>query len=259
MAIDRSQQELALRTLSALDLTSLGEDDDVARIDALCVAARTAFGAPAALCVYPEWIATCRARLVDAGLRSVKVATVVNFPEGGNDAGRVHRETCRAVAAGAHEIDVVLPYRRLMAGDAKAASAVLRACREACGERARMKVILETGVLQSEDMIRRAAYLALDAGANFLKTSTGKVQVNATPMAATVLLEAIFERGGTCGFKAAGGIRTLRDAAVYFALAAERFGPQWATPERFRFGASSLLSNILEALGNAPSGVVANY
>ncbi|MDI1252385.1 deoxyribose-phosphate aldolase [Thermomonas sp.] len=239
---------LARRTLAALDLTSLGEDDDRARIEALCDTANTPHGAPAALCVYPEWIATCRQRLQDLGLPQVQVATVVNFPEGANDPGRVTRETRRALGAGAQEIDVVLPWRRLQAGDAAAARVVLDACREACGSHARMKVILETGVLQIEALIREAAEIALDAGADFLKTSTGKVAVNATPEAARILLQATHARGGQCGFKAAGGIRTLADAAGYFALADDILGPHWATPAHFRFGASSLLGDILAAL-----------
>ncbi|MFC7300397.1 deoxyribose-phosphate aldolase [Cognatiluteimonas weifangensis] len=241
-------QALALRTLAALDLTSLGEDDDMARIEALCAAARTPHGAPAALCVYPEWVATCRARLQDEGLAAVRVATVVNFPDGGADPARVQRETRRALAAGAHEIDVVLPWRRLQAGDAAAATAVLRACREACGTRARMKVILETGMLHEDALIDAAAGLALDAGADFLKTSTGKVAVNATPAAAQRLLQATQARGGRCGVKVAGGVRTLAQAATYFALADAILGPQWATPQRFRIGASSLLDDILAAL-----------
>lgn len=239
---------LALRTLAVLDLTSLGEDDDRARIEALCDAANTPHGVPAALCVYPEWIATCRRRLHDLGLQQVQVATVVNFPEGAADPGRVHRETRRALAAGAHEIDVVLPWRHLQAGDAAAARSVLQACREACGLQAPMKVILETGALQTEALTREAAGIALDAGADFLKTSTGKVAVNATPEAARILLQATQARGGQCGFKAAGGIRTLADAAGYFALADDIFGPDWATPARFRFGASSLLGEILAVL-----------
>lgn len=242
------RKPLALRTLAVLDLTSLGEDDDRARIEALCDAANTPHGAPAALCVYPEWIATCRQRLHDLGLQQVQVATVVNFPEGGNDPGRVHRETRRALAAGAHEIDVVLPWRRLQAGDSVAARTVLEACREACGPQVRMKVILETGALQIEALIREAAEIALDAGADFLKTSTGKVAVNATPEAARILLKATHARGGQCGFKAAGGIRTLADAAGYFALADDILGPHWATPTHFRFGASSLLGEILAVL-----------
>lgn len=246
--MDSSRQALALRTLAALDLTSLGEDDDLARIEALCAAARTPHGAPAALCVYPEWIATCRARLQDAGPAAVRVATVVNFPDGGDDPERVRRETRRALAAGADEIDVVLPWRRLQAGDAAAAAAVLRACREACGERASMKVILETGMLGEDALIREAADLALDAGADFLKTSTGKAAVNATPAAARLLLQATQARGGRCGVKVAGGVRTLAQAAAYFDLADAILGSQWATPQRFRFGASSLLDDILAAL-----------
>ena len=242
------RRALALRTLAALDLTSLGEGDDRARIEVLCEAANTPHGPPAALCVYPEWIATCRQRLHGLGLQQVAVATVVNFPEGGDDPDRVHRETRRALGAGAHEIDVVLPWRRLQAGDAAAARAVLEACREACGQLARMKVILETGELQTEVLIREAAETALDAGADFLKTSTGKVAVNATPEAARILLQATQARGGQCGFKAAGGIRTLEDAAGYFALADHILGPQWATPAHFRFGASSLLGEILAVL-----------
>lgn len=242
------RRALALRTLAALDLTSLGEDDDRARIEALCDAARTPHGAPAALCVYPEWIATCRQQLHRLGLQQVQVATVVNFPEGADDPGRVHRETRRALGAGADEIDVVLPWRRLQAGDAETARAVLDACREACGSHARMKVILETGAFQTKVLIREAADIALDAGADFLKTSTGKVTVNATPEAARILLQASHARGGQCGFKAAGGIRTLEDAAGYFALADDILGPQWATPAHFRFGASSLLGEILAVL-----------
>lgn len=242
------RRALAVRTLAALDLTSLGEDDDRARIDALCDAARTPYGTPAALCVYPEWIATCRERLHDLGLQQVAVATVVNFPEGADDPARVHRETHRAMAAGAHEIDVVLPWRRVQAGDAATAQEVLTACREACGSHARMKVILETGALQTEALIREAAEIALDAGADFLKTSTGKVAVNATKEAARILLQAAHSRGGKCGFKAAGGIRTLDDAAGYFALADDILGPSWATPGHFRFGASSLLGEILAVL-----------
>lgn len=242
------RKALALRTLSALDLTSLGEDDDHARIEALCDAANTPHGAPAALCVYPEWIATCRQRLHELGLPRVAVATVVNFPEGADDPNRVDRETRRALGAGAQEIDVVLPWHRLQVGDAASARAVLDACRAACGSHARMKAILETGALQTEALIHEAAGIALDAGADFLKTSTGKVAVNATRDAAQILLQAIHARGGQCGFKAAGGIRTLDDAAGYFALADDVLGPQWATPGHFRFGASSLLGEILAVL-----------
>lgn len=244
---------LARRALACLDLTSLGEDDDRARIEALCDAARTAPGAPAALCVYPEWIATVRRRLDRDGPAGVAVATVVNFPDGGADPARVARETRRAVAAGATEVDVVLPWRALLDGEPAMARAVIAACREACGARALMKVILESGELGDALAVREASLLALDEGADFLKTSTGKARRGATPEAAQVMLEAIARRGGGCGFKASGGIRTLDDAARYLALADDVLGPGWATPRRFRLGASALLAEIVRAIDGAPA------
>jgi deoxyribose-phosphate aldolase len=259
MTRTESHADLARRALAVLDLTSLGEDDDRARIEALCAAARNAPAPPAALCVYPEWIALCRTRLDDDGLAGVAVATVVNFPQGGGDPLRVQRETRRAVAAGAAEVDVVLPWRRLRAGAAVDARAVLAACREACGARARMKVILETGELREPAAIREAALLAIDEGADFIKTSTGKVAVNATPDAARIMLGAIAERGGGCGFKAAGGIRTLPDAAAYLALADDLLGPGWATPRRFRLGASALLAEIVRALDGPAAAATGAY
>jgi len=251
--MESSLQSLARRALAALDLTSLGEEDTLVHIESLCASAYTPFGAPAALCVYPEWVATCRAQLIDRNLLRVRVATVVNFPDGSDDSERVRRETCRALAAGADEIDVVFPYRSLIGGDAASAAAVLRACRECCGDSVRMKVILETGELRIASVIRTAAEIALDADADFLKTSTGKVPVNATPQAARVMLEAIRDRGADCGFKAAGGVRTLDDAATYFAIADELLGTAWATPDRFRFGASALLRDISRVLSGDAS------
>lgn len=244
---------LARRALACLDLTRLGEDDDRARIEALCDAARLAPGAPAALCVYPEWVATVRRRIDRDGPVGVAVATVVNFPDGGADAARVARETRRALAAGADEIEVVLPWRAFVAGDLRAARAVLAACREACGARAVMKVILETAELGDPRRIREASLLALDEGADFLKTSTGKAGGGATPDAATRMLGVIAARGGGCGFKAAGGIRTLDDAARYFALADDALGAAWATPRRFRIGASDLLAELVRVIDGAPA------
>lgn len=239
---------LARRLLACLDLTRLGEDDERARIEDLCESARTAPLAPAALCVYPEWVATVRRRLDRDGPAGVAVATVVNFPDGAADPTRVARETRRAIAAGASEIDVVLPWRALRDGDEAAARAVVAACREACGARALMKVILESGELGTALGVRAASLLSLDEGADFLKTSTGKARRGATPEAAQVMLEAIAARGGGCGFKASGGVRTLADAARYLELADATLGPGWATPRRFRIGASELLGELVRTL-----------
>jgi len=246
--IDPSQA--ARRALAALDLTSLGEDDTPGRIEALCASAAGPGGAPPAVCVYPEHIATARRALDARGLDGVAVATVVNFPDGAADPGRVERETRRAVAAGAQEIDVVLPWRTLLAGEPGEARRVVDACRAACSGRP-LKVILETGELADVDAIRAASDLALEAGADFIKTSTGKVATGATPEAARTMLEAIRARGGRAGFKASGGVRTLEDAATYLGLADEILGDGWADDAaHFRIGASSLLAEIRRVLGD---------
>ena len=245
---------LARRALAAMDLTSLGEDDTPAMARALCVAAGTPWGAPAALCVHPELVATVREALAAAGLERVAVATVANFPDGAADAGRAVREVRRALTAGADEVDVVFPYRALMAGDAAAGATLLQRCREVQGGRYVLKAILETGMLAEPALVRRAADIAIAAGVDFIKTSTGKVAVNATPAAAQAMLQAIHEHGGSCGFKAAGGIRALDDAAAYFALADRILGPEWAVPARFRLGASRLLDEVLATLAAAAVG-----
>ena len=240
-----SPRALAARLLSLLDLTSLGESDTPAQIEALCANALAAPVLPAALCVYPEHVAGVRRHLQGS---TIKLATVVNFPDGGGDPARVERETQRALAAGADEIDLVLPYRALLAGDVAVAGAVVRACRAVCGDGIVLKLIVESGELGTPERIRQACAIGLEAGVDFLKTSTGKVPVNASLAAAAVMLDAIAEAGGRCGFKAAGGIRTLADAATYLALAEARLGPQWVTPARFRIGASGLFGAITAAL-----------
>lgn len=239
----------ARRALAAMDLTSLNETDRAEDIRRLCASAQTAAGHVAAVCVYPEMVAVARSALgIDSAIR---VATVVNFPDGASDPARVARECTRALSAGADEIDVVMPYRAWQAGDRDETRAVLDAARRATGSRC-LKVILETGVLTSESVIGAASVLAIECGADFIKTSTGKVPVNATREAANWMLAAIQHSGMPCGFKAAGGIRTVTDAAGYFALADARFGATWATPKRFRLGASSLLADVLRVLGIAP-------
>ena len=249
------QRLLAARILPLLDLTSLGEDDTPERIQALCASAHTSAGLPAALCVYPEHITTARRALQGT---TARVATVVNFPDGGSDAGRAARETRRALAAGADEIDLVLPWRSLRDGEHGPAEAVVRACREVCGTRMTLKLILETGELGTPELIRAACAIGLAGEVDFLKTSTGKAAVNATPAAATLMLDAIAQDGGRCGFKAAGGIRTLADAAVYLDLAESRLGADWINSSHFRIGASALFAELTVALAepHGPGSVV---
>ena len=235
--------------LACLDLTSLNDADTEADVETLCARADGPHGAVAAVCVWPRFVALAR-RSLPAG---IAVAAVANFPDGSADVERAVRDTRAIADAGAQEVDVVLPFARLQAGDERAVAALLAAVRAACPGLA-LKVILETGVLGVSDggaLIARAARLALDAGADFLKTSTGKTPVSATPAAATVMLETIAAdpRGTQVGFKASGGIRTVADAAVYIALVERFLGAAALTPRRFRFGASGLLYAIEAVLG----------
>lgn len=250
MSVDaRTSRTLAARLLSLLDLTSLGENDTPAQIEALCRSATAASCLPAAVCVYPEHVTTARRCLHGS---SVKVATVVNFPDGGSDPGRVERETRRALGAGAQEIDLVLPYGALIGGDAARARTVVRTCRAVCTDGVQIKLILETGALGTPDLVHAACVIGLEEGVDFLKTSTGKVSVNATPEAAALILDAITAAGGRCGFKAAGGIRTLDDAVTYLELAEARLGEDWCDARHFRIGASALFGE-LSTIASAPA------
>ena len=253
MNSDSALAQSARTALACLDLTSLNDGDAEADIAALCNKARSPLGAPAAVCVWPRLAAFARSQLPG----SIGVAAVANFPHGNTDVKAAVRDTVAIVEAGAQEVDVVLPWRALQAGDARAGAAVLNAVRRACEGRV-LKVILESGNLQDEALIRQASLLALDAGADFLKTSTGKSGTGATPQAARVMLEAIRERSGSgkpvAGFKASGGVRKVADVAVYIALVQEILGVAAVGPKQLRIGASGLLDDIHAVLsGNAGS------
>ena len=243
------QQEARL-ALSLMDLTSLNEDDTPAVINQLCAQASTPEGSPAAVCIHPAFISTARKALAQAGLQHVKVATVTNFPHGSADIGLAVSETKAAVAEGAHEVDVVFPYRALMSGDATVGHELVAQCKQACGDAVLLKVIIESGELKTDTLIKQASEIAIAAGADFIKTSTGKVPVNATPEAAKIMLQAIKDSGKDVGFKAAGGVRNAEDAAHYLELARSIMGNDWVNADHFRFGASSLLGNLLATLGH---------
>ncbi|MDX1341704.1 MAG: deoxyribose-phosphate aldolase [Reinekea sp.] len=243
-------QEEARLALSLMDLTSLNEDDTAAVISQLCAQAKTPEGSPAAVCVYPAFISTARKALAQLGLQDVKVATVTNFPHGSTDIDRAVAETKAAVAEGAHEVDVVFPYRALMDGDTTTGHDLVAQCKQACGDAVLLKVIIESGELNSDELIRQASDISIAAGADFIKTSTGKVPVNATPEAARIMLSAIKDSGKNVGFKAAGGVRNAEDAALYLDIARSIMGEDWVNTDHFRFGASSLLNNLLATLGH---------
>jgi deoxyribose-phosphate aldolase len=199
--------------------------------------------------VWPRFAKLARARVSPA----VRVAAVANFPDGSIDVRRTERDVDSIVQAGADEVDVVLPYRALLAGDEAACVAVLRAARRG-SESLTLKVILETGELRADAAIERAARLALAEGADFLKTSTGKTAVSATTAAAVVMLRVIAADAAArtrVGFKASGGIRSVADATLYIDAVAQALGAAALTPARFRIGASSLLADIEATLAGA--------
>ncbi|WP_371126436.1 deoxyribose-phosphate aldolase [Bosea sp. (in: a-proteobacteria)] len=240
----------ARRALSLLDLTDLSDNADEAGLTALCARAVGAPGPVAAICIWPRFVAQARTML---GRAPVKIATVVNFPQGEATGAEVLAETQGAVAAGANEIDLVLPWRAFLTGDAAAAEAMVRAVRDACGGQT-LKVILETGEYPDLQRVRAASELAIAAGADFIKTSTGKTAHSASLPAARTMLEVIAASDRSVGLKPSGGIRTLADAAGYLDLADAIMGAHWATPETFRFGASGLHQVLVDAIAGEASG-----
>jgi deoxyribose-phosphate aldolase len=235
----------AQRALRCLDLTDLTDTCTDAAIDALCAKAMDPRGPVAAVCVWPQFVSRAREALRGS---SVRIATVVNFPAGGEDVGRVTDDTLEALGDGAHEIDLVIPYEAVRRGDLAIATEMVEAVRDIVGEDRLLKVILETGMIADPVLIETASRLAIEAGADFIKTSTGKTPVSATPEAAEIMLQAIKASDRPVGIKPSGGIRTTADAAFYMGLADRIMGPGWAKPQTFRIGASSVYDALIATL-----------
>lgn len=250
-------KEQAKRALGLLDLTSLNDNDTDEAVITLCRKAHGEFGHTAAVCIWPRFVKLSKKELEGT---PVRVATVVNFPHGGTDIDATVAETKQAIADGADEIDVVLPYKAFMSGDKESARALLKATREACKGKI-LKVIIESGVLTHADTIADASRLSIECGADFIKTSTGKTPVSATPEAANVMLEVIRDSGKPVGFKASGGVRTTEQAVEYMTLADKIMGPKWISPKTFRFGASGLRDSLLASMGygEAPASSAKGY
>jgi deoxyribose-phosphate aldolase len=244
-----SDADVARLAISLLDLTDLGDDTDADAAEALCKRGRDV--GVAAVCVWPAYVSLC----VDAlDGTDVGVATVVNFPSGEEPDQDVLAATRLALEDGADEIDVVLPYRRWLHGDDESAARLVDGVRDLVSEGVDhsaglgiVKVIIESGELPDQAAIDRATHFAIAHGADFVKTSTGKTPVSATPEAAEIILEAIELSGMPVGFKASGGIRTVDDARVYLELAEQIMGDGWISRDTFRFGASGVLDDLVTA------------
>jgi len=242
--------DYAQQALNLMDLTSLTDQETTQEIEALCQQAQSASGNTAAICIYPRFIPVAKRKLAAIGASDVKIATVTNFPAGGDDLEIAVAETKAAIAYGADEVDLVFPYQALMTGNETIGFDMVSACKAACaGANVTLKVIIESGELKEESLIAKASEICIKAGADFIKTSTGKVPVNATLESANIMLNQIKTYNTDVGFKAAGGVRTAEDAEKYLTMAEDLLGTDWVNSQHFRFGASGLLTNLLNSLG----------
>lgn len=248
--------------LNMIDLTTLEGKDTEGKVRQLCYKAlhlHDSFpGLPtvAAVCVYPAFVKTAKSVLKGSGVKVASVATA--FPSGQSFFDYKISETKEAVEAGADEIDMVISRGRFHSGDYAYVFDEIAAVKEACGK-ARLKVILETGELGNLDNVYFASRLAIEAGADFIKTSTGKIKPAATMPVTLVMLEAIrdhfYESGQMIGMKPAGGISNAKLALHYLIMVKEILGDEWLTNEWFRFGASSLANDLLKQIVKQDTGI----
>ncbi|MEJ7562949.1 MAG: deoxyribose-phosphate aldolase, partial [Ilumatobacteraceae bacterium] len=242
--LDRSVAERVIALIDATNLADDCTDDDVIELCRSATGSETDGGPTAAVCVYPQFVELARRELPS----EVLVATVVNFPGGDDAVNQVVAETEAALAAGADEIDVVMPYRAFLEDGVDEAAAMIDAVRAAIDGDHALKVIIESGAMSDRAQVDAASRLAVDHGADFVKTSTGKIDVSATPEAAETILGVLSTADRPVGIKVAGGVRSLDDAAEYLALADRIMGDGWASPATFRFGSSSLLTTARMAV-----------
>jgi deoxyribose-phosphate aldolase len=247
--------------ISMIDLTTLEGQDTPGKVRALCAKARQPDPADpscpqvAAICVYPDMVGTAKNALGSSGIKVASVATA--FPSGRSSLDIKLQDTRDAVAAGADEIDMVIDRGAFLAGDYQRVYDEIVAVKGACGS-AHLKVIMETGELVTYDNVRRASWLSMLAGADFIKTSTGKIQPAATMPVTMIMLEAVRDfreaTGRMVGVKPAGGISTAKDAIKYLVMVNEVAGEDWLSPDWFRFGASRLLNDLLMQRTKATTG-----
>lgn len=250
-----SKMDALMLAMSMLDLTTLDAKDTPGKVIQLCQKAMQPYESMpeipmvAAVCVYPNFVRLAKKTLGNSGVKVAAVATA--FPSGMSSMKFKLEETKWAVNEGADEIDMVISRGRFMAGDYNYVADEISAVKEACGD-AHLKVILETGELSTLENVRLASDLAMDAGADFIKTSTGKVQPAATLPVTLVMLEAIrdyyYRTGLKIGMKPAGGIQTAKLALQYLVMVKETLGEDWLTPDMFRFGASVLANDLIRQI-----------
>ncbi len=250
-------QDQARKVLGLIDLTSLNDNDNPEKITNLCKNANSKFGNVPAICIYSRFIQHAKEYFKQHN-QKIKIATVTNFPHGSTDLDIALYETDLAINRGADEVDIVFPYHALIDGDNIIGAQMIFNAKKICKNKT-LKVIIESGELKTQELIELASKISIDNGADFIKTSTGKVKVNSTLESAEIMLQVIKSSGTNCGFKAAGGIRTVKEAIEYLDLAANLMGKDWISSEKFRFGASALLSDVMNILSGSSNNSHASY
>ncbi|MCB9229578.1 MAG: deoxyribose-phosphate aldolase [Deltaproteobacteria bacterium] len=262
--IGQSRLNALYQAIRMVDLTTLEGCDTAGKIRQLCAKARTPLSDPiireqfplknipalpavAAVCVYPEWVACAKKALEGSSVKVASVAT--GFPAGQVNRSIRQEDTRQALDAGADEIDMVINRGAFLSGDYQKVYDEIAEIRELCGEQVRLKVILETGEIGDAENIRLASWLAMEAGADFIKTSTGKIPAASSMSVSLHMLYGIREffrsNGRKIGMKPAGGIRSAKEAIHYLTMLLETLGEEWLHPDYFRFGASTLLNDLL--------------
>ncbi|MDD3266302.1 MAG: deoxyribose-phosphate aldolase [Burkholderiales bacterium] len=244
-------KETAKTTLGLIDLTTLNDNDTNDVIIELCKNATTNFGSVPAICIFRQFIPIAKQYIFEHSL-DIKIATVTNFPHGSDNIEQALQETKEAIDLGADEVDIVFPYKSLIAGNQEIGAEIVKKAKEICGDKI-LKVIIESGELKNPELIRLASEISINNGADFIKTSTGKVKVNATLEATEIMLNTIKNSGKKCAFKAAGGVRLVSEAKEYLNLTTKIMGNDWINSNNFRFGASSLLNDVINVLNDNES------
>ncbi len=254
--VNNQNRDVYKRCLSMVDLTTLSPCDTEASVKAFAKRAMSLYTQypeldnVASICVYPSFVESVGLVIDGSPMRITSVAG--GFPSSQTFLEVKALEVAMAVESGADEVDIVIPVGLVLEGRDEEAVSELSLLREECGDEVLLKVILETGELRTPEMIYRASQIAISSGADFIKTSTGKTAVSATPEATIVMALAIREyyeqSGERVGLKVAGGIRSVEDAALYYTIVETVLGSEWLTPELFRIGTSSLGNALLSAI-----------
>ena len=238
------KSSLATKLIGNLDLTSLNLSDTNETIISLCQNAQTPYGNVRAVCVYPQFITLAKNSLKNT---DISVATVINFPQGRSDIISLKEQLLNSINCGADEIDAVFPYHDFLKNNIDICKTFLETLTQNKADK-KIKIILESGAFTDQKILNQACLLCLKYDIDFLKTSTGKTAISATPEAVKTIIDSIKSTSANVGIKISGGIKTFNQAEQYYNIIKTVMNENWITPEHFRIGASSLLNNLIQEI-----------